>query len=340
MRPTVRRARFVLGLVTAAIAAGAGCNHIVGIQPLVTGDTSGTGGQGGAGAAGSTSTHGTGGSGTSVSTGSGGASVSTAGSGGASVSTSSTSASSGTGIVSCNDALMSGTFAGDPFQQKSSANTVGGIPGDPWQWIQSYAGPGFMHLIGSENADPSAFTPDQPYAIVFGMLRLNADATAHAGEWACITPGSTVTNQTSGPKVLSLAVHALGACPGQPVNGTLDFCPGCMPQWTGTLDGVAPPPTGSVMGADGTDPAGDGIDTQAPGFWTRHSLTTTIQANPSGAIAEGIIYTDPSGPFAGAVFCVGSGSTYNWPTSLHLQNLTKLGQCPTAKGADTISACF
>lgn len=312
MRTAARRAGIVIGLVTAAISAGAACDLIVGIQPLVTGDTSGTGGQGGTGA---------GGGGSTMSAGGGG--------------------STGAGIVPCEVAFISGTYAADAFQQPSLPKSLGGPAADPWHWYQEYSGPGYLHIIGTEYADPFYFAPDKTYDIAFGLLRLNSDATTHAGELGCITPGSSFSTLPSGLKVASLAVHAVGGCAGgQPVDGVLDLCMGCMPQWTGTLDGVAMPSSETSMGSSLGDPTGDEINIFTTELWMHLSTTDTLQLDATGPIADGIVYTDPSGPFLGAVFCVGSGSTYHWPTGVHLENLTKLGHCPTTTGADTISLCF
>ena len=69
-----------------------------------------------------------------------------------------------------------------------------------------------------------------------------------------------------------------------------------------------------------------------------------MEKTEGGDVAWGIVAMPMNGPFAGAVYCAGEGSTWVIPdgedtTVSTLVNLSKLPSCPTESSADTLSGC-
>lgn len=149
------------------------------------------------------------------------------------------------------------------------------------------------------------------------------------------------------------AIGALGTCPGEPVTGELHVCMGFEGDCgeflegsvTGTLDGQAFDDTlNGFLGIGGYYEA-----PMASGFllWTEDRNVSSDAS--TGPLQSGLIFTDPAGPYGGAIYCAGEASTweelpsdsFSNNTLITLSGLSRLGSCQAASpGTDQLTGCL
>lgn len=153
----------------------------------------------------------------------------------------------------------------------------------------------------------------------------------------CIGSGSSVRLNPSGDQ-FELQGSALHACPGEPLTDTVTLCDDvtdqCAQAVSGQLDGVDL----SDLNAPSTV-VGDAYNYRA----SLLDVTRTMLLNLTfeGSTISGHIVTAPTSTFAGAVYCVGPGSTQSSsnPRTLTLTGLSKLPSCAQTSGG-SVSGCW
>lgn len=140
-------------------------------------------------------------------------------------------------------------------------------------------------------------------------------------EWTVDLRGSILGNCKDATPLtegtLSFCVNSSGACIGNALSGTLDGHP--LSETTGSI-------------SDNTEYAfvafPDGY-----AFWFNESFA-------AGTIYQGLVFTPPSSPQGGAVYCVTSGTIDQAQTGhFVIDGLSKLGACPAQTGSDRITGC-
>jgi hypothetical protein len=246
-------------------------------------------------------------------------------------------------------ARLSGSIKGMTFDKavdRLYGRAGGVLPG--WNFWFFYDD-GLVLLSGSGMLAPgNKFVDGMAYA-TRGIVQLPA-GTPSAGSVFC--SGAGTLKQMGRSTTVSLPGQVLlGSCPGTPMTGTISICHElggaakiCKQELSGTVDGVAVATTGTY---DHIEIQHRTMTIYAPDYLIRLDKEGMNGAVPTeGKIVRGLIVTSPTGPFAGAVLCVGGG-TYKSagvtaePDRFELQSLSRLGACPAAPaGADTIDTCF
>jgi hypothetical protein len=203
---------------------------------------------------------------------------------------------------------------------------------------------GALYLLG-----PGAEPTGEPEAVT-AVLRM-PESSAQPGAWYCGGQGSAAQLGTRDlePLVVLRDLSSLGACPGDPVAGEVDICfldESCgAPAMASGLDGATfeVPIDGFIgIGGDIDGPEADISTTLfGGGGFVRLQATAVDPGAP-----EGVPQTSPLGigwflvpvgqPDAGAVYCIGAGSTFAYrieagfvtPLSANLTSVTRLGVCP------------
>lgn len=199
-----------------------------------------------------------------------------------------------------------------------------------WYRFAMFGGHG--NMLTQLGGPREVLVENAPIAIGDSVWALQASATT-LGELLCTTEGSgsTVLRHDADLSFDLAQVSSLGTCPGaDAVEGELTMCLGfdCNRDlvvagtvdeqtWPAMLGGYT---VGSVVSVSFSD-----------GSLLRF-------ANQGTSLSWGLLFTAPSGPFAGAVFCIGSASlaadTVHWT----LGGFSKLGTCPGG-GTGTITGC-
>ena len=214
----------------------------------------------------------------------------------------------------------------------------------------SFGALGGVFLPGAEIT-----APDTPIEAT-GMLRL-PDESNLAGSWFCAGPGSSIEMDADFTKSTFVArsVTALGACPGTPAAGQVDVCfSQCSdPSLQSSLDGASFDRGVTAFSAMG--PVGGSVvrlRTLLSGGYGRLILEAieidfAATGEQTAPLSRGFLIVPQGAPDAGAIYCVGEGSTLAYttsragivPLSATLQNLSRLGSCPGTGVSGGISIC-
>lgn len=195
--------------------------------------------------------------------------------------------------------------------------------------------------------------PDTAPMDATGFLRM-PDDSAQPGAWVCVGEGSTIVRgddwRTASATFRSLST--LGACPGEPVTGTVSACFGddtCETGLTSTLESASfdlPFDSYFVTGlALIGSPQWDfeAVPDPVMGFVAMHvdDIDLLSTGRQTTELPSGYLILPDGVPDARAVYCIGPGSTIDYemvegtPDVLRatFASVSRLGACPGA-GAD------
>ncbi|MEZ4221439.1 MAG: hypothetical protein R3B13_10980 [Polyangiaceae bacterium] len=198
---------------------------------------------------------------------------------------------------------------------------------------------GYVWLLGSFPNPPYDAPPGSYPVSLAGMLA--PTTSSKPGNVTCFA-SATLEVDANGKAVSSTLGKSLGACPGNPVAGSISICSGS------SCSG--PPVSGSIEGHALTDVnVGPSIGS-TEGYVDLFTQEITMRAftdklpalGSTGNVDFAIIFTRPNSAFGGAVYCAGAGSTWDNATGLktELKSLSKLGNCVGAPGAVEVLACL
>ncbi len=309
-----------------------------------SGGSGGSSGSGGAaGSAGSGGAAGSAGSGGAAgSAGSGGAAGS-AGSGGAAGNAGAAgSAGQGPACASVGSGIAA-TLAGTTLLESWPIASIGAPSKTPFHVAYEYAARGYAELHSTIDGDPLSPTLSS-YPIDWGFL-LAPTTSALGGRVACLNGGS-YDLVSSGRAFTTQHAKLLAACSGAATGQDISFCQGtCANHIAGTLDGKTPSSVG--MGAYTVAmPVPDAaIQFSTSELVLRVFTDQAIAAGTTGNVALGVIFTQPTSQFGGAIYCAGPGSTYQYQVgtsliSVSLKNVEAIGTCTSGDGSDAVTLCL
>lgn len=235
---------------------------------------------------------------------------------------------------------LMGSLDGATFSLDANAGlqtTFDDPPGTHWTYTTYSSTDELSGLIVLDGAEDLTGGPE--YALMDGQsvaidrVLLQTGATdASAGDFFCSASGSTGKLNVEELTVTLSNLHALGGCPGTPVDGELTVASNLK----GTADGHTFDLTmdqGSNIGAAA------GLTT----LYLDDASYVAVQKADDGTVPWAIVVTAPSGDAAGAVYCAGAGSTWvvsGSKTESTLKGLSKLDACPTGTSADSLTGCI
>ncbi len=252
-------------------------------------------------------------------------------------------------------AQLTGTLEGAPVNLDwEVSDSWGRIPATGFAWnigTNDGVSAGRLLLAGSEDLGTEdiprfALLDGQSVELTFGLIWMPGDL---GSQFFCTGPGSTATRIGDEAKVEFGAVSLLGACPGTPVEGELQFCQGRSFQGcTGTdledgrlggnVEGIAVPTDTRYTLLSGT---GSNADLN-----TTIGLLSWEGNEEAGTIDRGVIVTGPDTVFGGAVYCFGEsefatmGTGFDEESLYTFRNLSKVGSCAGASGSDSLTGCI
>lgn len=241
--------------------------------------------------------------------------------------------------VSCvaGEAKFSGTLADGRTIAESleSSQSLVSLPG--YRMIRFTRRGGLMLFdFPDSNISPFEAPPMDVDLPTVGAIYLPSTANLPLTQ-LCMGPGSTARLSTAGDQ-FQLQGSVLHTCPGEPLTDTMTLCDGLPGQ-------CAQPVAGSLDGVDLSDlnepstVVGDAYNYRANIL----NVTRTMLLNLTfeGAGISGQIITAPTSTFAGAVYCVGSGSMQSGssPRTLTLTGLSRLPSCADASGG-VVNGCW
>jgi hypothetical protein len=142
---------------------------------------------------------------------------------------------------------------------------------------------------------------------------------------------------------VALALHSLGACGDQPVEGEVFSCKGDETECTGETPETSPS-AGSIEGVEWHIEASSHSSVLGRGVVDFDSSVAFFRFGPGTQDdVEGGIITGPEHDHA--VYCFGAGSTvqfggFDGPDLYHFTSLSKLRSCPTGETSDVVHGCF
>ena len=218
---------------------------------------------------------------------------------------------------------LEGTLDGQPYQLSGAGRNMKQFAGREFYLFDDGF---FAYTGGSASAAGNE---------IGGVLQLGDG-------WYCAGPGSTgATND--GEHTVALAIHSLGACGDNPVQGEVFSCRGSETQCTGETEETRRS-AGSIEGVEWQD-SGSGhsyvLGRGVVSFGAAVAYFETAKGIANGV--AGVLITGEAHDHA--VYCFGNGSTIdlggsNDPDLFHLTSLSKLKRCPTGKSNNVVHGCF
>ena len=220
---------------------------------------------------------------------------------------------------------LEGMLGGQPYQLSGTADDR-----------EQFAGRPFYFFDDGVFAFSGGTAPGAGNAIE-GVIKLGDG-------WYCAGPGSTgAVNE--GEHTVALAVHSLGACGDQPVEGEVFTCRGDQTQCTGESPETSPS-AGSIEGIAWHDEGSGHSFVLGHGVVSFGSSVAFFSYYPPKTTGNGVVGAIITGPeHDRAVYCFGAGSTVDFggldgPDLFHFTSLSKLRSCPKGEASDVLHGCF